>query len=189
MIARLHGGRVESELHELFKFVRRDSIDSLDGVDREDYSSAFPRDRRMESFLGVEDDDVPIEVRVRAGDHPAVYVSSVLPERVLDPESAALEVTELDDHVRSGVIARITMGFRLRIVKDGERREHGLWHLLLDVLGDRLDRPRPRAARGPQASDASMPIGTSEESAASLASCFVLPLIRQVESELHDLFA
>ena len=33
MIARLHGGRVESELHELFKLVSRDSIDSLDGVD------------------------------------------------------------------------------------------------------------------------------------------------------------
>ena len=189
MITRLHRGRVESELHELFKFVSRDSIDSLDRVDREDDPSAFPRERRMESFLGVEDDDVPIEVSVGAGDHPAVYVPSVLPERVLDPESATLEVTELDDHVRGGVIARITMGFRLLIIENGERREHGLWHLLLDVLGDRLDRPRPRTARGSQTSDASVPIGTSEESAASLASCFMMPLIRQVESELHDLFA
>ena len=133
MIARLHGGRIESELHELFKFVSRDPIDPKDGVDREDYSSAFPRERHMESFLSVEDDNVLIEVRIGAGDHPAIYVSSVLPERVLDPEPTALEVAELDDHIRSGVIARITMGFRLLIVKDSERREHGLRHFLPDV--------------------------------------------------------
>ena len=53
------------------------------------------------------------------------------------------------------------MGFRLLIVEDGERGEHGSRCFLLDVLGDRLDGPRPRAARGPQASDASdsVPIG------------------------------
>ena len=189
MITCLHGSRVETELQELFKFVSRNSFDSLNGVDRDDDPSAFPRERRVESFLGVEDDDVPIEVNVRPGDHPAVYISSILPERVLDPESATFEVTELDDHVRGGVIARVTMRFRLLIIENGERREHGLRHLLLDVLGDRLDRPRPRAARGSQTSDASVPIGTSEESAASLASCFTLPLIWQVESELHNLFA
>ena len=50
MITCLHGSRVESELHELFKFVSRDSIDSLDGIDREDDPSAFPRERSMESF-------------------------------------------------------------------------------------------------------------------------------------------
>ena len=188
MITGLHGSRIESELHELFKFVSRDSIDSLDGIDREDDPSAFPRERSMESFFGVEDDDVPIEVNVRPRDHPAVYISSVLPERVLDPESATLEVTELDDHVRGGVVARVTVGFRLLIIEDGERREHGLWCLVPTVLGDRLDRPGPRTARGPQTSDAAVPIGTSEESAASLARCLMLPLIRQVEGELHDLF-
>ena len=60
MITCLHGSRIESELHELFKFVSRDSIGSLDGVDREDDPSALPRERRMESLLGVEDDDVSI---------------------------------------------------------------------------------------------------------------------------------
>ena len=94
-----------------FKFVSRDSIDSLDGVDREDDPSAFPRERRMESFLGVEDDDVPIEVSVGAGDHSAVYVPSVLPERVLDPESTTLEVTELDDHVRVASLPESRWGF------------------------------------------------------------------------------
>ena len=186
MITCLHGGWVESELQKLFKFVSRDSIDPLDGIDREDYPSALPRERHVESFLGIEDDDVLIEVRIGAGDPPAIYVSSVLPERVLDPEAATLEVAELDDHIRSGVIARIPMGFRFLIIKDSERREHGLRHLLLDVLRDRLDRPGPRTARGPQASNASMPIGSSKESAASR---FVLHLIGQVESELHDLFA
>ena len=188
MITCLHGSRVEAELHELFIFVSRDSIDSLDGVDREDDPRAFPRERSMESRLGVEDDDVPIEINVRPGDRPAVYIANVLPERVLDPESATLEVTELDDHVGGGVIARVTMGFRLLIIEDGERREHGLRHHVPDVLGDRLNRPRPRTARGSQTSDAAVPIGTSEESAASLARCFMLPLIRQVEGELHDLF-
>ena len=189
MITCLHGGRVETKLHELFKFVSRDMIDSLDGVDREDHASALPRERHMESLFGVEDDDVLIEVRIAAGDHPAVYVSSVLPERVLDPESATLEVTELNDHIRSGVIARITMGFRFLIVKDSERREHDLRDLLLDVLGDRLDRPGPRAARGSQAGDTSVPIGSSKESTAPFASRFVLPLIRQIESELQDFIA
>ena len=136
MVARLHWSRIESELHELFKLVSRDPIDTLDGVDRQDYSSAFPGERHMESFLGVEDDDVLIEVRVCAGDHPAIYVSSILPERVLDPEPTTLKVAELDDYIRSSVIARITMGFRLLIVKDGERCEHGLRRFLLDVLGD-----------------------------------------------------
>ena len=189
MITCLHGSRVESELQELFEFVSRDPIDSLDGVDREDYPRAFPRERHVESFLGIEDDDVLIEVRIGAGDHPAIYVSSILPERVFDPEPATLEVAELDDHIRSGVIARIPMGSRLLIIEDGERREHGLRHLLLDVLRDRLDRPGPRTARGSQASNASMSIGSSKESAAAFASRFVLPLIGQVESELQDLFA
>ena len=80
------------------------------------------------------------------------------------------------------------MGFRLLIIEDGERRGHGLWHLVPDVLGNRLDRPGPRTARGSQTSDAAVSIGTSEESAASLARCLMLPLIRQVEGELHDLF-
>ena len=77
MAACLHWSRIESELHELFEFVSRDPIDTLDGVDRQDYSSAFPRERHMESFLGIENDDVLIKVRVCAGDHPAIYVSSI----------------------------------------------------------------------------------------------------------------
>ena len=108
MITCLHGSRVESELHELFKFVSRDSIDSLDGIDRDDDPSALPRERGMESFFGVEDDDVSIEVNVRPRDRPAVYISSVLPERVFDPESATLEVTELDDHV--GTVVSLVAG-------------------------------------------------------------------------------
>ena len=189
MIACLHGGRAESELPELFEFVSRDPINSPDGVDREDHPRAFPRERHVESFFGIEDDDILIEVRIGAGDHPAIYVSSILPERVLDPEPATLKVAELDDHIRGGVIARIPMGSRLLIIEDGERREHDLRHLLLDVFRDRLDRPGPRTARGSQASNASMSIGSIKESAAAFASCFVLSLIRQVESELQDLFA
>ena len=71
MITCLHGGR------------------GLDGVDREDHPRAFPRERHVESFLGIEDDDVLIEVRIGAGDHPAIYVSSILPEPIFDPEPAA----------------------------------------------------------------------------------------------------
>ena len=139
MITCLHGSWIETELQKLLKFVSRDSIDSLDGVDREDDPSAFLRERRMESLLGVEDNDVSIEVDVRAGDHPTVNVSSVLPERVFDPKSTTSEVTKLDDHVGGGVIARVTMRSRLLIIEDGERREHGLGYPVLDVLGDRLD--------------------------------------------------
>ena len=71
------------------------------------------------------------------------------PERVLDPESATLEVAELNDYIRSGVIARITMGLRFLIVEDSEGREHDLWGLLLDILGDRLDRPRATSGMRP----------------------------------------
>ena len=60
----------------------------------------------MESFLGIENDDVLIKVRVCAGDHPAIYVSSILPERVLDPEPTTLKIAELNDYIWSSVIAR-----------------------------------------------------------------------------------
>ena len=55
MITSLHGGRVETELHELFKLVSGDTIDSLDGVDREDHASALPRERHVESLFCVEE--------------------------------------------------------------------------------------------------------------------------------------
>ena len=58
MVARLHWSRIESELHELFKFVSRDPIDALNGVDCQDHPRAFPWERHMESFLGIEHDDV-----------------------------------------------------------------------------------------------------------------------------------
>ena len=43
MITCLHGSWIETELQKLLKFVSRDSIDSLDGVDREDDPSAFQK--------------------------------------------------------------------------------------------------------------------------------------------------
>ena len=80
MVARLHRSRIEPELQKLFELICRDPIDTLNGVDRQDHPRAFPGERHMKSFLGVEDDDILVKVRVGAWDHPAIYISGILPE-------------------------------------------------------------------------------------------------------------
>ena len=120
LVTGLHWSRIEPELQKLLELIGRDPIDTLDGVDCQDYPRAFPAERHVESFLGVEYDGILSKVRVGARDHPAIYVLGILPERVLDPEPASLKIAELDDHIRSSLIARVAMGLRLLIVEDGE---------------------------------------------------------------------
>ena len=89
MVTRLHRSRIEPKLQKMFDFICRYSIDTLNGVDRQDDPRSFLGERHMESFLGVEDDGILIKLRVGTRDRPTIYVLGVLPERVLDPEPAS----------------------------------------------------------------------------------------------------